>query len=126
LDGNSFGNLDTFYDEVERKLCPGFEGFGRNLSAFNDVLRGGFGLFEYDEPISIVWNHSAKSRHDLGYDATVEWLEGTMTGAHPSNPSQLTSQLADAKKATGEALFDIIVGIINDKEDHPNVHWELT
>ena len=43
---------------------PGFEGVGRNLSAFNDVLRGGFGLFEYDEPISIVWNHSAKSRHD--------------------------------------------------------------
>jgi RNAse (barnase) inhibitor barstar len=55
LDGNSFGNLDTFYDEIERKLCPGFEGFGRNLGAFNDVLRGGFGLFDYDEPISIVW-----------------------------------------------------------------------
>jgi len=43
LNGNSFGNMDTFYDEVERKLCPGFEGFGRNLSALNDVLRGGFG-----------------------------------------------------------------------------------
>ena len=125
MDGN-FGNLDTFYDEFERKLCPGFEGFGRNLSAFNDVLRGGFYLFEYDEPISIVWNHSAKSRNDLGYDATVESLEDAMTGTHPSNPSQLYSQLADAKKATGEALFDIIVGIINDKEDHPNVHLELT
>ena len=24
------------------------------------------------------------------------------------------------------ALLDIIVGIINDKEDHPNVHLELT
>jgi hypothetical protein len=23
LDGNSFGNLDTFYDEVERKPCRG-------------------------------------------------------------------------------------------------------
>jgi hypothetical protein len=48
-----------FMTRSERKLCPGFEGFGRNLSAFNDVLRGGFGLFEYDEPISSVWNHSA-------------------------------------------------------------------
>ena len=97
-----------------------------NLSAFNDVLMGGFGLFEYDEPISIVWNDSAKSRHDLGYDATVEWLEDAMTAPHPSNPSQLNSQLADAKKATEEALFDIIVGIINGKEDHPDVHLELT
>jgi RNAse (barnase) inhibitor barstar len=54
LDGNSFANPDTFYDEVERKLCPGFEGFGRKLSAFNDVLRGGFSLFDYGEPISII------------------------------------------------------------------------
>jgi hypothetical protein len=43
--GEQLGS-DTFYDEVERKLCPGFEGFGRNLSAFNDVLRGGFSLFD--------------------------------------------------------------------------------
>ena len=49
-----------------------------------------------------------------------------MTAPHPSNPSQLNSQLADAKKATEEALFDIIVGIINGKEDHPDVHLELT
>jgi hypothetical protein len=49
-----------------------------------------------------------------------------MTGPIHRTLPNLTLQLADAKKATGEALFDIIVGIINDKEDHPNVHLELT
>jgi RNAse (barnase) inhibitor barstar len=126
LDGNSFGNLDTFCDAVERKLCPGFEGFGRNLSAFNDVLRGGFSLFDYGEPISIVWAHSAKSRSDFDYHATVEYLEDIMKEPHPSNLPGLRSRLSEAKQARGETLFDIIVRIINEKEDHPNVHLELT
>ena len=53
------------------------------------------------------------------------WLT-VVVKLYPLDPSQLKSQLADCQKASGEALFDIIVGIINDKEDHPNVHLELT
>ena len=51
LDGHNFKNMNEFYDEVQRKLCPNFKGFGRNLHAFNDVLRGGFLVFEYGEEI---------------------------------------------------------------------------
>ena len=51
MDGHNFKNIEEFYDEVQRKLCPGFKGFGRNLDAFNDVLRGGFLIFEYGEDI---------------------------------------------------------------------------
>jgi hypothetical protein len=48
-----------------------------NLSPFNDVLRGGFGLVHDGEPISIVWAHSAKNRSDFDYHA-VEYLEDIM------------------------------------------------
>jgi len=52
---------------VEKKLIAGNIGyFGRNLDAFNDVLWGGFGVFNYDESIKLVWEHSAKSKKDLG------------------------------------------------------------
>lgn len=51
LDGHNFKTMGEFYDEVQRTLCPGFNGFGRNLNAFNDVLRGGFLVFEYGEAI---------------------------------------------------------------------------
>jgi hypothetical protein len=87
---------------------------------------GGFGLFEYDEPISIVWNDSAKSRHDFRIGCHRWGARRYCDGASSIEPFPTNSQLADAKKATGEALFDIIVGIINGKEDHPNVHLELT
>jgi hypothetical protein len=90
-------------------------------------LRGGFSLFDYGEPISIIWAHSATSRSDFDYHATVEYLEDIYEGPHPSNLHGLRSRLSEAKQARGETLFDIIVvRIINDKEDHPNVHLELT
>jgi RNAse (barnase) inhibitor barstar len=51
IDGHNFKDMEEFYDEVQRTLCPGFKGFGRNLHAFNDVLRGGFLVFESEEDI---------------------------------------------------------------------------
>ena len=45
IDGDNFSSIDEFYDEISRVLVPGVE-WGRNLSAFNDILRGGFGTPE--------------------------------------------------------------------------------
>jgi len=42
IDGRTFSTLEEFYGEVSRVLIPG-ESWGRNLDAFNDILRGGFG-----------------------------------------------------------------------------------
>ena len=45
-----------FYDEVERVFTFGLDRkIGRNLNAFNDILRGGFGRHEYGQPIHIQW-----------------------------------------------------------------------
>jgi hypothetical protein len=38
LDGLRIRTLDDFYDEISRVLIPG-SGWGRNLDAFNDILR---------------------------------------------------------------------------------------
>jgi RNAse (barnase) inhibitor barstar len=65
IDGNNFRNLNEFYAEIEKNLCTDFK-MGRNLDAFNDVLRGGFGVFEYEENIDLTWKNSEKSRKDLG------------------------------------------------------------
>lgn len=54
LDVGTVRSMDDFYDEVQRALCPSFKGFGRNWSAFRDVLRGGFLVFEENESIEIV------------------------------------------------------------------------
>jgi RNAse (barnase) inhibitor barstar len=66
IDGEHFTTMDGFYDEVERVFTLGLDwSIGRNLDAFNDVLRGGFGRHEYGDPIIIRWLHFTKSVNDL-------------------------------------------------------------
>jgi len=88
IDGNNFATLMEFYDEVERKFTKGLNWkIGRNLDAFNDVLRGGFGIHGDDEPIIIRWVNSDKSKKELG------------------------------RSETGKLLFDTIVSIIRGHKD---------
>jgi RNAse (barnase) inhibitor barstar len=42
IDGHRFSTIAGFFEEVSRVLIPG-AAWGRNLDAFNDILRGGFG-----------------------------------------------------------------------------------
>lgn len=67
IDGNNFSDLKGFYVEIDNVLTKGLEwDTGHNFDAFNDLLRGGFGVHEYNEPIRLIWKHGAKSRNELG------------------------------------------------------------
>jgi RNAse (barnase) inhibitor barstar len=72
IEGMRISSIWTFYDEISRVLIPGAR-WGRNLDAFNDILRGGFGTPE--DGFTLVWNDSAISRKQLGvptFDQLVE------------------------------------------------------
>ena len=109
LDGAAFDSLEGFYDEVSRKLIPGAE-WGRNLDAFNDILRGGFGGPETG--FTIRWLSSARSRKVLGHEETARWIEARMKDCHPSNLPMFRERLAAARRGEGETLFDTLVEII--------------
>jgi RNAse (barnase) inhibitor barstar len=78
LDGNAIGEPADFYSaffHATAGLIPDYG--GRNLDALVDDLR------ELDEPLEVVWVHSAASRAALG-----DWLERVVAaltddGAHP-------------------------------------------
>ena len=56
LDGNNFADIESFYNEIDKLLTKNLKWkTGHNLNAFNDLLRGGFGVHEYNEPIIIRW-----------------------------------------------------------------------
>ena len=113
LEGNRFDTLEGFYDEVERVLTKDLDWkIGRNLDAFNDVLEGGFGAFEYEEPIHIIWEHSDKSKSDLGYPETIKWLEEKLKQCHPLNIPSVKEELLRANNGEGKTLFDIIIEIM--------------
>lgn len=70
IDGNNFDDLEGFYCEIENVLTKNLTWkTGHNLNAFNDLLRGGFGVHEYGEPILLRWINFEKSRVCLGFEA---------------------------------------------------------
>ncbi|MBQ3109740.1 MAG: barstar family protein [Clostridia bacterium] len=76
LDGNNFSDLEGFYEEIDKLLTKNLKWkTGHNLNAFDDLLRGGFGVHEYNEPITIKWIKYSKSKKDLGTETILELLE---------------------------------------------------
>lgn len=76
LDGARFDDLDGFYNEMERLLTRNLNWKpGHNLDAFNDLLRGGFGVHEYGEPLRIRWLRYERSRELLGAETTLRLIE---------------------------------------------------
>jgi len=109
IDGNRFSDLQGFFDQIGEHLIPG-TGCGRNLDAFNDILRGGFGT--PDEGFILVWLNSAESKKRLGYDETQRQLERRLQQCHPANRNAVAMELEQAKRHEGSTVFDWLVEII--------------
>lgn len=109
IDGVRFSTLEEFYDEVSNVLIPGVE-WGRNLDAFKDILRGGFGTPE--EGFALKWLNSEISKERLGYRETVRQLRKRLKTCHPSNCGYVSEELLKAEKQEGSTVFDWLVEII--------------
>ncbi len=63
IDGENFETIEGFYDEIDKVLTSELNwATGHNLNALNDLLRGGFGVHEYEENIEIIWEAAEKSK----------------------------------------------------------------
>ena len=76
INGNNFSDLETFYDEIDNVLTKDLDWqTGHNLDAFNDLLRGGFGVYEYGEPIKLIWANFSNSCENLGQELIDKLVE---------------------------------------------------
>jgi RNAse (barnase) inhibitor barstar len=111
LDGTKITSLESFYDQVSSTLIP--DAFwGRNLDAFNDILRGGFGTPE--DGLVLRWTDSDASRANLGYSETTRQLEKRLESCHPTNRDSVRAKLERARRREGPTVFDWLVDIIRD------------
>jgi RNAse (barnase) inhibitor barstar len=126
FDGSSFEGLDGFFTAIADAL--GVSGWGKNLDAFNDVLRGGFGTPEGG--FILRWTHSDVSAQRLGWPETIHYLEKKLTTCHPANIPHVQADLEAARHEQGQTLFEIITTIITThgpggEEPEDNIHLIL-
>jgi RNAse (barnase) inhibitor barstar len=109
IDGSQFSTLEEFFREVSDVLIPG-RYWGRNLDAFNDVLRGGFGT--PTEGFTLRWKNHELSRQNLGYPETTRQLKLRLERCHPESRSHVLRELEMAQENKGPTVFDWLTGII--------------
>lgn len=118
INGIHFSNLAGFYEEISNVLTKDINWKVGTLDGFNDILYGGFGVFENDDEVKIIWEESEKSRQDLGFEATKEFYENKIKQGKPFNIELIQEKLNELIKGNGQTLFDILIEII---EDHKNI-----
>lgn len=118
INGSHFSNLTGFYEEVSKVLTKDINWKVGTLDGFNDILYGGFGIFENDDEVEILWEESEKSRKDLGFEATKEFYENKIKQGKPFNVELIQEKLNELIKGNGQTLFDILIEII---EEHKNI-----
>jgi RNAse (barnase) inhibitor barstar len=110
LNGNEFKTLEEFYDEISRVFSlPSW--WGRNLDAFNDVLRSDF---MPEQGYIIIWKNSQLSKQFLGYEETGKQLTKRLEKSHLDNVLSIQAQLDEAKQRIGPTVFDWLIEIIQD------------
>ncbi|KFF75738.1 ribonuclease inhibitor [Chryseobacterium sp. P1-3] len=122
IHGGHFSSLEGFYEEISKVLMKDTDWKVGTLDGFDDILYGGFGIFESHEEIEILWEESEKSRKDLGLIATKEFYENKIRKGKPFNIELVRQKLKDLTEGKGQTLFEILVEII---ESHRNIILKL-
>ncbi|MCT2406330.1 ribonuclease inhibitor [Chryseobacterium antibioticum] len=118
IKGNHFSDLSGFYDEVSLVLMKDTDWKVGTLDGFDDILYGGFGVFESGEEVEIVWKDSQKSKDDLGLEATRHFYENKIRQGKPFNVELIQQKLNELTSGNGQTLFEILIEII---ESHKNI-----
>jgi hypothetical protein len=118
INGSHFSDLSGFYEEVSAVLMKDVDWKVGTLDGFDDILYGGFGVFENMDEIEIIWKNSQKSKEDLGFEATKVFYENKIKKGKPFNINLAKQKLNELIDGSGQTLFEILIEII---ESHKNI-----
>lgn len=118
IDGSHFSDLPAFYDEASLVFMKDTDWKVGTLDGFDDILYGGFGVFENKDQVKITWKASQKSREDLGLEATRMFYENKISQGKPYNIELIQQKLDELLSGKGQTLFEILIEII---ESHKNI-----
>lgn len=122
IDGSHFSDLNGFYEEISEKLMKNQDWKVGTLDGLNDVLYGVPENFNPKGTVEIIWKNSEKSRENLGFETTLNFLEKKLEIGKPYNVKLISQQKEDLISGKGQTLFEIIVEIFS---EHQNIILEL-
>jgi len=119
IDGSRIKDIPSFYDEINRVFMVEVDWkLGPSLDAFNDMLYGGYGEINENEPIRLIWENYQKNKEDLGLELTKNYYEDKLNYPSTFNVEFVKEKLYELANGTGKTYFEIILEII---ADHKNI-----
>ena len=123
INAGNFSDLAGFYEEMNKLFMKDSDWkMGQSLDALNDILYGGFGVYNPGEQVVVLWNGFSKSKKDLGTEATIQHYQMKIEKGYPYNVNLFQEKLLEIKTGDGPTLFDIIIEIFS---DHKNIELKL-
>ena len=123
IHADRFSDLAGFYEEINKLFMKGIDWeMGHSLDALNDILYGGFGVYDPGEPVTVLWRNFSKSHSDLSFPETKRHYQMKIDKGYPYNVTLFEKKLAELENGSGQTLFDIIIEIF---EDHKNIELRL-
>nr|WP_314492351.1 ribonuclease inhibitor [uncultured Chryseobacterium sp.] len=122
INGSRFSDLQGFYEEVSQVFMKDADWKVGTLDGFDDILYGGFGVFDSTDEIEVTWKDSQKSREDLGLNRTKEFYENKIRQGKPFNVTLAQQKLNELNNGDGQTLFEILIEII---QSHKNIRLVL-
>ena len=119
IDGGSIRDISTFYTEINSVFMheETWE-IAQSLDAFDDLLYGGYGAINGNEPVRLIWSNIEVSLVALGYETTKSYYMRKLEQPAVFNTVMFQEKLDALDAGVGETYFDIIIGII---ASHPNI-----
>lgn len=112
IDAAHFDDIPGFYAEINRVFMANEEwALGHSLDALDDLLYGAYGAAKGAGLVYLHWTNIEKSRHDLGLDATRNWLSQKLERPEHFNRKLITDQLQALEDGSGQTFFDIVLEI---------------
>ena len=119
INGDNIHDIPSFYDEINRVFMAGENWkLGPSLDALNDMLYGGYGAIQGDEPVVLVWQNIEKSRAALGIETTTAFYQEKLKQPEVFDVHRIRKQLDALHQGTGPTYFEIVMEIF---AEHPNI-----
>lgn len=119
IDGAAVHDIASFYDELNRVFMADVEWqLGASLDGLNDMLHGGYGAIDTDEPVRVVFGDDRQLRDALGVEATRRYYLAKLAEPERFDSALFGARLQALEAGEGPTYYEIVREIF---ADHPEI-----